>query len=289
MGNGGAGGIPSGCGTTTRLTLHCRPQEERPPYHRYKKGGSVGGVCYLSMGMVVLLMGLVFASVYIYRYFFLAQVRWAEEGGAKQWPLEEEVNPLPPRWEECPTSLEDFAASSSSLVLVQETGLGCHPLTDVGSGGVALPVSLDTSEADSSPRTTVRDGGARISIWAVRLAAPSHGDPRASAPKTRGAAETRTLQALRAWPPVPCRSCFKEFPFHAWSSELQPMKGGGWLTESPPSPVRVAPLHDHTWSSARPGYLGTKLGQRPGRGHSSLVICPGLGREAGPPSSRKGR
>ena len=49
-----------------RLTLHCRPQEERPPYHRYKKGGSVGGVCYLSMGMVVLLMGLVFASVYIY-------------------------------------------------------------------------------------------------------------------------------------------------------------------------------------------------------------------------------
>ena len=35
----------------------------------------MGGVCYLSMGMVVLLMGLVFASVYIYRYFFLAQVR----------------------------------------------------------------------------------------------------------------------------------------------------------------------------------------------------------------------
>lgn len=34
----------------------------------------MGGVCYLSMGMVVLLMGLVFASVYIYRYFFLAQV-----------------------------------------------------------------------------------------------------------------------------------------------------------------------------------------------------------------------
>lgn len=57
------------------LTLHYCPQEERPPYHRYKKGGSVGGVCYLSMGMVVLLMGLVFASVYIYRYFFLAQVR----------------------------------------------------------------------------------------------------------------------------------------------------------------------------------------------------------------------
>uniref|UniRef100_G1MDE4 Integral membrane protein 2C n=1 Tax=Ailuropoda melanoleuca TaxID=9646 RepID=G1MDE4_AILME len=48
-------------------------QEERPPPQRYRKGGSVGGVCYLSMGMVVLLMGLVFASVYIYRYFFLVQ------------------------------------------------------------------------------------------------------------------------------------------------------------------------------------------------------------------------
>lgn len=42
----------------------------------------MGGVCYLSMGMVVLLMGLVFASVYIYRYFFLAQVRPGERWGA---------------------------------------------------------------------------------------------------------------------------------------------------------------------------------------------------------------
>lgn len=40
----------------------------------------MGGVCYLSMGMVVLLMGLVFASVYIYRYFFLAQVRLGRGG-----------------------------------------------------------------------------------------------------------------------------------------------------------------------------------------------------------------
>lgn len=40
--------------------------------------------------------------------------------------------PPTPRWEELPTSLEDFAASSSSLVLVQETGLGCHPLTGGG-------------------------------------------------------------------------------------------------------------------------------------------------------------
>ncbi|XP_032493970.1 integral membrane protein 2C isoform X3 [Phocoena sinus] len=49
-------------------------REERPAYHRHKKGSSVGGLCYLSMGVVVLFMGLVFASVYIYRYFFLAQL-----------------------------------------------------------------------------------------------------------------------------------------------------------------------------------------------------------------------
>lgn len=49
----------------------------------------MGSVCYLSMGMVVLLMGLVFASVYIYRYFFLAQVRrggrWARS--KRVWAL----------------------------------------------------------------------------------------------------------------------------------------------------------------------------------------------------------
>lgn len=75
----GGRAIPGG---TAWLTQHCRPQEERPPYHRYRKGGSVGGLCYLSVGMVVLLMGLVFASVYIYRYFFLAQVRTRISGTA---------------------------------------------------------------------------------------------------------------------------------------------------------------------------------------------------------------
>nr|XP_004610863.1 unnamed protein product [Sorex araneus] len=49
-------------------------REERPPCHRHRKGGSVGGMCYLSVGMLVLLMGLAFAFVYIYRYFFLAQL-----------------------------------------------------------------------------------------------------------------------------------------------------------------------------------------------------------------------
>lgn len=49
----------------------------------------MGSVCYLSMGMVVLLMGLVFASVYIYRYFFLAQVRLGVGAGGLEETLKE--------------------------------------------------------------------------------------------------------------------------------------------------------------------------------------------------------
>lgn len=98
----------------------------------------MGSVCYLSMGMVVLLMGLVFASVYIYRYFFLAQVRlggrgsrlsekrehserevweFAADVGASRRGQREQLRArclgfvkrrsrkswaCPPRWEECP-------------------------------------------------------------------------------------------------------------------------------------------------------------------------------------------
>uniref|UniRef100_A0A8B9WS44 Integral membrane protein 2 n=1 Tax=Bos mutus grunniens TaxID=30521 RepID=A0A8B9WS44_BOSMU len=43
-----------------------------PPSNATRRG--LRGRVLLSMGMVVLLMGLVFASVYIYRYFFLAQL-----------------------------------------------------------------------------------------------------------------------------------------------------------------------------------------------------------------------
>ncbi|NWX96317.1 ITM2C protein, partial [Nothoprocta ornata] len=35
---------------------------------------SLSGVCYLSVGLLVLLLGLAFASMYVYRYFFVAQV-----------------------------------------------------------------------------------------------------------------------------------------------------------------------------------------------------------------------
>uniref|UniRef100_A0A8C8UEG2 Integral membrane protein 2 n=1 Tax=Peromyscus maniculatus bairdii TaxID=230844 RepID=A0A8C8UEG2_PERMB len=68
-----ASGPASASGPAAEILL-TPAREERPPRQRSRKGGSVGGVCYLSMGMVVLLMGLVFASVYIYRYFFLAQL-----------------------------------------------------------------------------------------------------------------------------------------------------------------------------------------------------------------------
>jgi hypothetical protein len=56
----------------------------------------VGGVCYLSMGMVVLLMGLAFASVYIYRYFFLAQVR-SQRARVGKMGLERSLRPM---WEQ---------------------------------------------------------------------------------------------------------------------------------------------------------------------------------------------
>lgn len=59
-----------------RLTmLWLCPQEEMGPAaqgqgHR----SSLSGVCYLTMGLLVLLLGLVFASMYVYRYFFITQV-----------------------------------------------------------------------------------------------------------------------------------------------------------------------------------------------------------------------
>lgn len=87
-------GSPADVGPT-RLTLHCRPQEKAAPYHRYKKGGSVGGVCYLSM--VVLLWPGVPPSTSTDTSSW-AQAKVGRRGGAKQWPLEEEVNPTP-RWE----------------------------------------------------------------------------------------------------------------------------------------------------------------------------------------------
>lgn len=48
-------------------------QEEPAPMVQGRRS-SLSGVCYLTMGLLVLLLGLVFASMYVYRYFFITQV-----------------------------------------------------------------------------------------------------------------------------------------------------------------------------------------------------------------------
>lgn len=48
-------------------------QEELAPVVQGRRS-SLSGVCYLTMGLLVLLLGLVFASMYVYRYFFITQV-----------------------------------------------------------------------------------------------------------------------------------------------------------------------------------------------------------------------
>lgn len=49
------------------------PQGEPGPAAPGRRS-SLSGVCYLTMGLLVLLLGLVFASMYVYRYFFITQV-----------------------------------------------------------------------------------------------------------------------------------------------------------------------------------------------------------------------
>ncbi|XP_043348147.1 integral membrane protein 2C isoform X3 [Dermochelys coriacea] len=46
--------------------------EEQPPPMQTRRS-SLSGLCYLTMGLIVLLMGLVFASMYVYKYFFITQ------------------------------------------------------------------------------------------------------------------------------------------------------------------------------------------------------------------------
>uniref|UniRef100_A0A8C3B7M2 Integral membrane protein 2C n=1 Tax=Cairina moschata TaxID=8855 RepID=A0A8C3B7M2_CAIMO len=47
--------------------------EEQAPAVQSRRS-SLSGVCYLTMGLLVLLLGLVFASMYVYRYFFITQL-----------------------------------------------------------------------------------------------------------------------------------------------------------------------------------------------------------------------
>nr|KAF6495382.1 integral membrane protein 2C [Rousettus aegyptiacus] len=133
-------------------------REERPPHHRYRKGGSVGGVCYLSMGMVVLLMGLVFASVYIYRYFFLAQLArdnffhcgiFYEDSlssqGRTRMELEEDVKIyLEDNYQRINVPVPQFGGSDPAEAQV---GSHSHATEEQGGGGSFgfVPVGLSTA------------------------------------------------------------------------------------------------------------------------------------------------
>ncbi|XP_046754355.1 integral membrane protein 2C isoform X1 [Gallus gallus] len=58
---------------TAALILCLWLQEEQAPVVQGRRS-SLSGVCYLTMGLLVLLLGLVFASMYVYRYFFITQL-----------------------------------------------------------------------------------------------------------------------------------------------------------------------------------------------------------------------
>ncbi|NXV76380.1 ITM2C protein, partial [Atlantisia rogersi] len=55
-------------------TVLLPPGAEEPAPAVQGRRSSLSGVCYLTMGLLVLLLGLVFASMYVYRYFFITQL-----------------------------------------------------------------------------------------------------------------------------------------------------------------------------------------------------------------------
>ncbi|XP_069474411.1 integral membrane protein 2C [Ambystoma mexicanum] len=61
-----------GDGDNSEILLPQAPEEE-PPLAVQTKRSSLSGVCYLIMGLFVILLGLVFASMYVYRYFLISQ------------------------------------------------------------------------------------------------------------------------------------------------------------------------------------------------------------------------
>lgn len=75
-------------------TLVFVSQEEPAPTVQGRRS-SLSGVCYLTMGLLVLLLGLVFASMYVYRYFFITQVGASLEG-LLVLQLEQPDKPLQP-------------------------------------------------------------------------------------------------------------------------------------------------------------------------------------------------
>ncbi|XP_039345541.1 integral membrane protein 2C [Mauremys reevesii] len=61
-----------GDGVSSEILLPPCGEEEQPPPMQTRRS-SLSGLCYLTMGLIVLLLGLVFASMYVYRYFFITQ------------------------------------------------------------------------------------------------------------------------------------------------------------------------------------------------------------------------
>ncbi|OXB83517.1 UNVERIFIED_CONTAM: hypothetical protein H355_006364 [Colinus virginianus] len=61
-----------GDGAAGAVLLPAGAEEQAPAVQGRRS--SLSGVCYLTMGLLVLLLGLVFASMYVYRYFFITQL-----------------------------------------------------------------------------------------------------------------------------------------------------------------------------------------------------------------------
>ncbi|XP_032627176.1 integral membrane protein 2C isoform X3 [Chelonoidis abingdonii] len=61
-----------GDGVNSEILLPpCGEEEQSPPVQTRRL--SLSGLCYLTVGLIVLLLGLGFASMYVYRYFFITQ------------------------------------------------------------------------------------------------------------------------------------------------------------------------------------------------------------------------
>ena len=118
-------------------------QEEPAPAVRGRRS-SLSGVCYLTMGLLVLLLGSVFAAMYVYRYFFVTQVGAGWEGPLAV--LEQPGKPLPPRKARCGCVFHVLlcaAAAREPVPWALQTGL-------VFSGGLRLSFHKPCSSTPSA-------------------------------------------------------------------------------------------------------------------------------------------
>ncbi|XP_067395013.1 integral membrane protein 2C isoform X2 [Emydura macquarii macquarii] len=61
----------AGDGAKSEILLPAGGEEQPSP--KQTRRSSLSGLCYLTMGLIILLLGLVFASMYVYRYFFITK------------------------------------------------------------------------------------------------------------------------------------------------------------------------------------------------------------------------